>query len=96
MALVRRHWTAAEADEWTREDWMAIVLSPLAYIGLAVGVAMSLLLLPIGFVVFAVTVVIIILMHWIIDPKLKAISKEYETRQKAYLERLERIVKWEE
>ena len=33
---------------------------------------------------------------WIIDPKLKAVSSEYELRQAKYLEELERGVRWEE
>ena len=29
MALIRRNWTPADADDWTKEDWYAIVISPL-------------------------------------------------------------------
>jgi hypothetical protein len=36
------------------------------------------------------------LIYWIIDPKLRAVSAEYEQRQAAYLEDLERGVRWEE
>ncbi len=96
MVLIRRKWTPAAADEWAREDWITIVLSPLAYIGLAVGVALSCLLLTTGFVVLGISVVLIVLMHWVIDPKLKTISEEYEKKQKSYLEQLERSVRWEE
>jgi hypothetical protein len=32
----------------------------------------------------------------IIDPKLKAISEDYEIKQKKYLEDLEKIARWEE
>ncbi len=31
MAFIRRNWTAIEADEWTKEDWITIILSPLIY-----------------------------------------------------------------
>lgn len=96
MALIRRKWTPAAADEWDREDWITIVLSALAYIGLAVGVALSGLLLTAGFIVLGISVVLIALMHWVIDPKLKTISREYEKKQKSYLEQLERSVRWEE
>ncbi len=96
MALIRRKWTPAAADEWAREDWITIVLSPLAYIGLAVGVALSCLLLTAGFIVLGISVVLIVLMHWVIDPKLKTLSEEYEKKQKIYLEQLERSVRWEE
>ena len=96
MKLIRREWTPAEADEWAREDWLAILISPLAYIGLAVGVALSMLLIPIGFVILAITIILILLMHWVIDPKLKLISTEYEKKQKQYLESLEKTIRWEE
>ncbi len=29
--LIKRDWTAEAAQDWTREDWIAIVLSPLVY-----------------------------------------------------------------
>jgi hypothetical protein len=35
-------------------------------------------------------------MYWIIDPKLRTISLEYEARQKEYLKELDRIMSWEE
>lgn len=96
MALIRRKWTPREADEWAREDWLAILISPLAYIALAVGVALSMMLVPWGFVILAAAIVLIVLMHWIIDPKLKMISMEYEKKQKHYLESLEKTIRWEE
>ncbi len=40
-------------------------------------------------------VVLLLLMLWIIDPKLKAISGDYEHKQKQYLEDLEKIARWE-
>lgn len=96
MPLIRRTWTPDTADEWTKEDWITIVISPLAYIGLAVGVALSIMLLPLGFVILGVTVALIVLMHWIINPKLEKISEEYEKKQKSYLENLEKTIRWEE
>jgi len=96
MALIRRKWTPAAADEWTREDWIAIVLSPLAYITLAIGVALSMFLFKVGFIILGAAVVLKALMHWVIDPKLKMISEDYEKKQKHYLEELEKIIRWEE
>ncbi|MFC1619601.1 hypothetical protein ACFL45_06605 [Candidatus Neomarinimicrobiota bacterium] len=96
MALIRRKWTPKDADEWAREDWLAIIISPIAYIGLAVGVALSMLLFPLGFIILGISIVLIVLMHWIIDPKLKMISTEYEKKQKHYLESLEKTIRWEE
>ena len=96
VSWIRRTWTPSAADEWTKEDWLAIVLSPLAYVGIAIGVAMSLLLLKIGFIILGITVVLIVVMHWIIDPKLRVISRDYEKKQKQYLEDLEKLERWEE
>ena len=96
MSWIRRQWTPASADEWTREDWITIVVSPIAYILLMVGVALSMLLLPVGYLVLAAGVAATAFMHWVIDPKLKVISSEYEKRQRAYLEEVERKTRWEE
>lgn len=94
MPFIRRTWTAADADEWTREDWIAIILSPICYVLLTLGVALSLLLLWTGYVMLLVGIVLTILMHWVIDPKLTAISAEYETKQQGYLQQLEEKVRW--
>lgn len=95
MGFICRQWTAKEADEWRKEDWIAIVLSVLSYITLAIGSALSFLLLPIGFLVLGIGIVITLLMYWVIDPKLKTISEEYEKKQKDYLKQIEEIQKWE-
>jgi hypothetical protein len=34
-------------------------------------------------------------MYWVIDPKLRAVSADYEEKQKQHLERLEKIARWE-
>ena len=96
MALIRRRWTPEEADTWKTEDWLAIILSPLSYVALAIGVALSLLALTIGYIVLVIGVVLTALLFFVIDPKLKAISTGYEKRQKEYLESLERLQRWEE
>lgn len=96
MKLIKREWKPEEADRWTKEDWIAIVISPFAYATLMVGLALSLLLLKEGFVIFGIGVILTVFLHWIIDPKLRAISEDYERKQREYLERLEKIVKWEE
>jgi len=95
MAFIKREWTPDEAENWTKEDIITIIISPLAYFTLAVGVALSFLLLPIGFVWLAISIVLIIVMHWIIDPKLKVVSEEFEKKEQQYLEELNRKVRWE-
>ncbi len=94
MAFIRRNWTATEADEWTKEDWITIILSPLIYVLLTIGAALSLLLFWYGYLILALGIVLTAVMHWVIDPKLKAISEEYEKKQQAYLNELEASVRW--
>ena len=96
MGWIRRQWTPKEADEWRKEDWIAITLSVLAFITLTVGSALSFLLLPGGFVLLALGIFISALMYWVIDPKLRTISTEYEKKQKEYLLQLEKVQKWED
>lgn len=95
MQLIRRTWTAEKADEWTLEDWISIVLSPICYVLLTLGVALSLLLLTSGYVMLIAGIVLTAVLHWIIDPKLRAISAEYETKQQEYLRELEQKVRWQ-
>ena len=94
MPFIKRNWTATEADEWTKEDWITIILSPLSYFLLTIGVALSLFLFWYGYLILAAGIVLAALMHWIIDPKLKAISAEYEKKQQDYLHDLEASVRW--
>ncbi len=96
MPFIRRQWTPKAADEWTREDTLTVVISPLVYVLLMIGVALSMFLIPVGFVILAAGVVLMLIMIWIINPKLSAVSEGYEKKQKEYLEELERKVKWEE
>jgi antibiotic biosynthesis monooxygenase (ABM) superfamily enzyme len=96
MAWLRRSWTPEEADDWTKEDLIASILSPLAYIALTIGAALSLLALTIGYIIFLFGIILTLAMYWIIDPKLRKISSEYEKKQKTYLEDLEKIQRWEE
>ncbi|MFQ6109820.1 MAG: hypothetical protein ACE5L7_09755 [Candidatus Aminicenantales bacterium] len=96
MGWIRKEWTAREADQWSKEDYITFVLSPALYFLLAIGMAFSLLLLWYGWVILGAGVVMFIVMIKIIDPKLKAISEDYEAKQKKYLDDLERIARWEE
>ncbi|NIO20562.1 MAG: hypothetical protein GTN76_07450 [Candidatus Aenigmarchaeota archaeon] len=96
MAWIRKRWTAQQADRWTKEDYLAFIISPLIYILLAIGVAFSLLLLWYGWIILGVSLILLLIMIKIIDPKLKAISEDYEMKQKKYLEDLEKIARWEE
>ncbi len=96
MPFIRRQWTPKEADEWTREDTIAFIISPIVYVLLMVGTALSMLAMWQGFVILAAAVILMLVMIWIINPKLSSISDEYEKKQKGYIEELERTIKWEE
>ena len=92
---MRRSWTPHEADEWTREDYWAAVYSSLAYMLIMVGTGLLLVLPLWGFVITAAGLVAAGVMYWIIDPKLRTISEEYEARQQEYLKELENSMKWD-
>lgn len=96
MNIIKRKWKPGEADEWTKEDWFAIILSPLSYLFLSIGFGLSFLLLPVGFITLGIGILLTALMHWVIDPKLKAISTDYEKKQVKYLEELEKNARWKE
>ncbi|MDH3455553.1 MAG: Na+:solute symporter [Gemmatimonadota bacterium] len=88
--LIRRQWTAEQADHWTREDWIAIVLSPVVFGLLMIGVAKLLLLQASGLTMTLLGLAGGYAVYWVIDPKLRAVSVEYEAKQTAYLAELER------
>ena len=92
--LIRRAWTAEQADAWTREDWLVVVLSPLVMAGLMLGVTKALLLQPGGVLILVTAVAGMFLIYWIIDPKLRAVSREYESQQAGYVAELEQRLRW--
>jgi hypothetical protein len=95
MRLFRQAWTAIEAEEWTAHDAWAAVFSILAYFLVGIGVAGTLLLQAWGFVTLAAGIACVVVMLRIIDPKLRAISTEFETREAGYLRQLDRMTRWE-
>ena len=36
------------------------------------------------------------MIYWVIDPKLRAVSTEYEAQQARYVQQLERRLRWQE
>jgi len=96
MALFKKKWTPEEADAWTKEDYITFILSPLIYLCIAVGLVLALLLISYGWIILGIGIILLIIMIKIIDPKLKAISEDYEVKQKKYLDDLEKISRWEE
>ena len=95
MSWIQRDWTPEAADEWSYEDLLASVLSALAYLLLIMGSALSLLAQPIGFLLLLGGIGLTAATYYVIDPKLRAVSSDYETKQKQYLERLEKLTRWE-
>ncbi len=96
MGFIKRKWTPHEAEEWTKEDWIAIVISPFSYILLTMGLGMSLFLIPLGFILLGIGIVITVIMFYSIGPKLDAVSEGYEKKQREYLKDLEKIQRWED
>jgi Na+/proline symporter len=94
--LIRRSWTPEQADSWTREDWIAVVLSPLVMAALMIGVTRLVLLRPDGILLVVAAVAGTAAIYWVIDPKLRAVSSEYEAQQARYVEQLERRLRWQE
>ena len=94
--LIKRSWTPEEAEGWSREDWIAIILSPVVYALIIIGVARLLLGLADGALITFSAIVGGTLLYWVIDPKLRAVSVDYEAKQAKYLDDLERSVRWEE
>ncbi len=93
-SLIKRTWTPEEAQEWTREDWIAIVLSPVVYGLIMFGLVNVLLLRVSGPVMVFFAVVGCGVIYWVIDPKLRAVSEEFELRQTQYVRRLEQRMRW--
>lgn len=95
MSLIRRQWTPDAADHWTREDAVAAALSAASYLLIIVGGTLTLIASVIGYITLAAGLGLAGLMYWVIDPKLRAISAEYERKQQAFIERMEEITRWE-
>ena len=92
----RKDWTPHEADEWTIEDYAAMVLASLSYFFLTIGVGLCFLLPLWGLLCVFLGGVSALIMYRVIDPKLRTISEEYEKKQKEYLAHLDKVMKWEE
>ena len=94
--LIRRHWSAEEAQDWTREDCIAIVLSPMGFAGIMFGLTKVLLLQWSGLSWLVGAVVGSCVIYWVIDPKLRAVSADYEAQQGSYINTLERRLRWKD
>ena len=94
--FIRREWTPEQANSWTREDWIAIVLSPMVMGLLMIGMTKLLLLQPGGFAMLVAAILGTGVIFWVIDPKLKAVSAEYEAQQELYVKELEQRLRWQE
>jgi SSS family solute:Na+ symporter len=94
--FIRRSWTPEQAEDWTREDWIAIFLSPCVMGALMIGVTKLLLLQPGGLWLVLGAVLGAGVIYWVIDPKLRAVSSEYEEQQARYVEQLEKRLRWQD
>jgi hypothetical protein len=62
---------------------------------LILGGTLSLLAMPLGYILLTTALVLTGLMYYVIDPKLRAVSGDYEKKQKEYIERMESLTRWE-
>jgi hypothetical protein len=60
-----------------------------------IGVTKLILGQPTGLILTLLGVALAVLIYWVIDPKLRAVSHEYEAKQVGYLDELEQKLKWE-
>jgi hypothetical protein len=95
MSFIRRKWTPAEASNWTKEDYLAMMFSVMSYIGLGIGIPMAFFGI-VGWIMVIVGVASALIMVWIIDPKIKAESEDFATKQEGYLEDLRKNQQWED
>ena len=95
MELSRKDWSPDQADEWTSHDLLASILSVVAYVLTAIGVAGALLLRVWGFVALVVGIVSVVLMYRVIDPKLRAMSEAFAKRQDEFLKHVDKTTRWE-
>jgi hypothetical protein len=95
FGFIRRTWTPDSANRWSREDVIAAIFSALGYLFIIVGGTLSLLGSTIGYITLGLGIAASAFMYWVIDPKLRAVSADYELQQKEHLARLESITRWE-
>ena len=96
MSIIKKDWSSEEADSWTKEDFFAAVLSVISFLMVFIGTCYAILLQSIGFFLLVLGALLTVFTFRIINPKLSAVSADYEKKQKKYLEDLDKIIKWEE
>lgn len=91
-----KKYTPEQAERWGWEELLACLFAPASYIFVSLGLALLILFIPIGWVYLGIGLISTILMYFVIDPKLRAVSDEYERRQAEFLKHVESVSKWEE
>ena len=81
---------------WSAVDYWACVLSAASFVLITAGTPMMLLNLWQGYIMVALSIISAVVMFKIVNPKLKLVSEQYESKQKEYLEELNRIIKWQD
>ena len=80
--------------EWTHVDLIACIMSAVSYFCILVSMTLLLLNQWTGYALTALALISAVVMFFIIDPKLRKVSSDYEKKQKGYLEELDRIIEW--
>jgi len=69
LLKLKRTWTAAEADEWTKEDVVAAALAVVCFVAVSFGTPYAFLLRPVGFLLLGGGILAGLVMLWLIsDP----------------------------
>lgn len=89
-----KKYTAESAEKWGWEELVACIMSPVSYVFVSLGLALAILLKPMGYVYLVIGIAATLIMYFVIDPKLRAISDEYERNQAEYLKHVEKVSKW--
>ncbi len=95
MPLIRRQWQPGEAHGWSREDAIAAALSAASYLLIILGGALAMVGSLVGVALFLLGAAACAAMVYVIDPKLRAVSADFEHKQREYLECLEKLTRWE-
>jgi len=91
-----KKYTPEQAENWGWEELVACITAPAGYIFITIGLALVCLLRWDGWVYLIIGIVSTLVMYFVMDPKLRAVSDEYEKQQAEWLKHVENVSKWQE
>jgi hypothetical protein len=94
MTLLENDWTPETADQWTRHDLIASILSPLVYILATIGGAYAVFGNPLGWWLLTMAVALSLMLWAIIDRKLRVQSIAFAKHEEEHKEIVEERNRW--